>query len=82
MGSKNYSDGFKLKMHPDQLPLPFEWKKPRTIFVNSMSDLFHKGVPDSFIFEVFDVMRQTNWHKYQILTKRSKRLLQLSSKLV
>jgi len=81
MGNKNYINGFKLTLHPDQLPLPFQWKKPRTIFVNSMSDLFHKGVPDYFIFEVFDVIRKTNWHKYQILTKRSSRLLQLSSKI-
>jgi protein gp37 len=81
MGNKNYIDGFKLKLHQDQLALPFQWKKPRTIFVNSMSDLFHKDVPDYFIFKVFDVMRQANWHNYQILTKRSARLLQLSSKI-
>ena len=81
MGNKNYSDGFKLKIHLDVLSLPFKWKKPRTIFVNSMSDLFHDAVPDSFIFKVFDVMRQTHWHKYQILTKRSDRLLQISPKI-
>ncbi|MBC8342508.1 MAG: phage Gp37/Gp68 family protein [Bacteroidetes bacterium] len=81
MGNKNYSDGFKLKIHLDVLSLPFKWKKPQTIFVNSMSDLFHDAVPDSFIFKVFDVMRQTHWHKYQILTKRSDRLLQLSPKI-
>lgn len=81
MGNKNYSDGFKLKIHPDTLLLPFKWKKPQTIFVNSMSDLFHNEIPDSFILKVFDVMRKTNWHKYQILTKRSGRLLQLSHKI-
>jgi protein gp37 len=63
------------------LNLPLKWKKPQTIFVNSMSDLFHEDVPLSFILEVFDVMRQASWHDFQILTKRSARLLELSPEL-
>ena len=81
MGSKNYIAGFELRLHPDLLLLPYTWKKPQSIFVNSMSDLFHSEVPDSFILKVFSVMRETYWHNYQILTKRSKRLLQLSSEI-
>ena len=63
------------------LELPLTWKKARTIFVNSMSDLFHKAVPVDFVFRVFDVMRRANWHQYQLLTKRSSRLLELNPRL-
>jgi protein gp37 len=60
------------------LELPLEWKRPRRVFVNSMSDLFHKDVPLAFIKKVFNVMRRANWHQYQLLTKRSERLLEVS----
>jgi len=82
MGQANYRNGFKLTLHERTLSIPTEWKKSRTIFVNSMSDLFHKDVPLSFIRQVFSIMHQANWHRYQILTKRSDRLLSLSSNLV
>jgi protein gp37 len=77
MGQPNYINGFDLTLHERALYLPLKWKKPQTIFVNSMSDLFHKDVPVEFILRVFDVMRKANWHHYQILTKRSARLLEL-----
>jgi protein gp37 len=69
-----YEQGFDLKLWPDRLELPLHWKKPRRIFVNSMSDLFHSNVPDDFIRQVFDTMRQAHWHTFQILTKRAGRL--------
>jgi len=75
MGQPNYKNGFRLTLHPHVLPLPLQWKKPQMIFVNSMSDLFHEDVPSQFIHAVFDVMRQASWHVFQILTKRSGRLL-------
>jgi protein gp37 len=78
MGQPNYSNGFKLTLHEQALELPLKWKKPQTIFVNSMSDLFHKSVPVEFVLRTFDVMRRADWHQYQILTKRSDRLLELS----
>ena len=81
MGNRNYSNGFNVTMHEHVLDLPLRWNKPQTIFVNSMSDLFHEDVPDSFIFRVFDVMRQANWHLFQVLTKRSERLLHLDRQL-
>lgn len=81
MGQPNYANGFKLTMHDHVLEMPLGWKTPQTIFVNSMSDLFHKDVPLEFIQRVFDVMHQAHWHRFQILTKRSERLLELSPKL-
>jgi len=81
MGNRNYSNGFNITMHEDMLELPFKWRKPQNIFVNSMSDLFHEKVPDEYIFEVFDVMRRATWHHFQILTKRSERLMDISPKL-
>jgi protein gp37 len=81
MGQPNYARGFKLAMHKNALGLPLKWKKSQTIFVNSMSDLLHSAVPDEFILQIFDVMCRANWHRYQILTKRSDRLLELSPKL-
>ena len=80
-GSPNYANGFKVTLHPHALEIPLRWKQPRTIFVNSMSDLFHKDVPFDFISKVFDVMCRASHHRFQILTKRSGRLLKLSSKL-
>jgi protein gp37 len=81
MGNHNYSNGFNITMHEDTLELPFKWRKPQNIFVNSMSDLFHEKVPDEYIFKVFNVMRSATWHRFQILTKRSERLLDISPKL-
>jgi protein gp37 len=77
MGQPNYVNGFRLTMHAQTLELPLTWKKPQYIFVNSMSDLFHKDVPVTFIQQVFDVMRRASWHTFQVLTKRSQRLLEL-----
>lgn len=77
MGQPNYAHGFDVAMHQNALELPLRWKKPQKIFVNSMSDLFHKDVPLDFILKVFDVMGRANWHQYQVLTKRSERLLEL-----
>ncbi len=81
MGSQNYVNGFKLTLQPRTLELPLHWKKPQTIFVNSMSDLFHEKVPLEYIQKVFDVMRRANWHQFQVLTKRAERLLELDSAL-
>ena len=81
MGHPNYSNGFKITMHEHALELPLLWRKPQTIFVNSMSDLFHDEIPEEFIFRVFDIMRRASWHRFQILTKRSERLLDLSPRL-
>ena len=81
MGSANYAEGFQLRVHEEVLPLPLKWKKRRTIFVNSMSDLFHKDVPTSFITRVFDVMAGAPHHTFQVLTKRSDRLRTLGGKL-
>lgn len=81
MGSPNYDNGFEVAMHPDSLELPLKWKKPQMIFVNSMSDLFHKKVPLSFIKKIFATMTKASHHQFQILTKRSERLVKLSEKL-
>ena len=77
MGQRNYARGFRVTVQPHALRLPLKWKKPRMVFVNSMSDLFHERVPVGFVEQVFRVMRQADWHEYQILTKRSERLLDL-----
>jgi protein gp37 len=81
MGQPNYSNGFNPTIHERTLNLPLSWKKPQRIFVNSMSDLFHKDIPDDFILKVFDVMKRAHWHLFQVLTKRSERLLELNPKL-
>jgi protein gp37 len=78
MGQANYKNGFRLTLQPQMLELPLRWKKPQTIFVNSMSDLFHKSVPLEYIQQVFDVMKRAHWHRFQVLTKRSSRLAELS----
>lgn len=70
--------GFALTVHESTLDIPRSWTTPRTVFVNSMSDLFHPDVPESFIAEVFRTMRETPQHQYQVLTKRSKRLANLA----
>lgn len=78
MGQPNYRNEFQLTLHEDALNLPIGWKKPQNIFVNSMSDLFHNEVPLEFIQKVFGVMRKASWHQFQILTKRSERLLEFN----
>src|SRR3989337_4178357 len=77
-GQPNYVSGFKLALHENVIEKPLDWKKPQFIFVNSMSDLFHKDVPLEFIQRVFDVMHRANWHQFQVLTKRAERLAELS----
>ena len=69
-----YEQGFDLRLHPDRLDVPRRWRKPRRIFVNSMSDLFHVGVPSVYVDRVFDVMEATPRHVFQLLTKRSGRM--------
>jgi len=81
MGQANYRNGFELTLHPQMLDLPLRWKKPQTIFVNSMSDLFHEDVPVEYIHRVFDVMRRASWHRFQVLTKRAERLAELDPTL-
>jgi protein gp37 len=81
MGANGYQNGFKLSLLPERLSQPTKRKKPTTYFVNSMSDLFHKDVPFSYVDDVFDVIRQTPQHRYQILTKREGRLLEYFQKV-
>jgi protein gp37 len=76
-----YERGFDLQLRPERMDLPLTWKRPRKIFVNSMSDLFHSDVPDSFIRGVFDTMRQATWHQFQVLTKRPERAALLAGSL-
>ena len=81
MGNPRYKNGFALTLQPDQLTLPLRWSQKRRIFVNSMSDLFHEDVPDSYIRQVFDVMQKAHWHEFQVLTKRAERLAHLAPSL-
>jgi protein gp37 len=81
MGRERYRGGFKVTLQPDVVDLPLHWKRPRMIFVNSMSDLFHKNVPTEFIAECFAVMRQASWHTFQVLTKRPERAAELAHRL-
>lgn len=81
MGQANYRNGFALTMHEQALELPLRWRKPQVIFVNSMSDLFHRDVPLEYIRRVFDVMQRASWHQFQVLTKRAERLEELSPEL-
>ncbi len=81
MGNPRYLNGFKVTLHDDLVTLPYKWAKPRKVFVNSMSDLFHEDVPLEFIQRVFDTMNDTPRHTYQILTKRAKRLSELAPHL-
>lgn len=82
MGVEKYKDAFEVRIHPDQLLLPYKWKTPKIVFVNSMSDLFHKEVPADFIKRVFSIMNDNPQHVFQILTKRAERLIELSAELV
>jgi protein gp37 len=81
MGQVNYKNGFELTLQPHMLERPLSWKKPQTIFVNSMSDLFHEDVPLEYIQRVFDIMRRAHWHRFQVLTKRSDRLADLDRRI-
>lgn len=81
MGQAKYAREFELALHENTLEIPLNWKKPRMIFVNSMSDLFHQGVPEEFVQRVFNTMRKAHWHQFQILTKRAKRLESTSSSI-
>src|SRR5690606_9008147 len=79
MGQPNYKNGFHLTLHDHVLNLPLNWKTPQIIFVNSMSDLFHENVPLEYILKVFEIMEKAEWHIFQVLTKRSSRLMKLNS---
>lgn len=81
MGLKKYQNAFKLTLHPEKLQDPLYIKKPQTIFVCSMSDIFHKDVPDEFILKLFEVMNKAHWHTFQVLTKRTERILELNNKI-
>ncbi len=80
MGTKGYEGGFKIAVHPERFAAPLKKKRPTVYFLNSMSDLFHDKVSDAFIDQVFDVIRQTPQHTYQLLTKRAERLPEYFSK--
>jgi len=81
MNQPRYRNGFQITLQPDLVRLPLQWRQPRTIFVNSMSDLFHEDVPEAFIVEVFDTMVAAHWHTFQILTKRADRLAGVAPRL-
>jgi protein gp37 len=76
-----FENGFDLTLRPERVNQPLTWKKPQRVFVNSMSDLFHRDVPDSFIINVFTTMNLASQHQFQVLTKRAERLERLSRKL-
>lgn len=78
MGSARYVNGFDVTLHSDLIELPLRWMKPRVIFVNSMSDLFHESVPTEFIADVFEVMARAQHHTFQVLTKRPERAARLA----
>lgn len=82
MGQPKYRNGFQLTLHPDSLEAPLSWKKPQIIFVNSMSDLFHEKIPQSYVHQVFQIMRRAYWHQFQVLTKRAEHLEELSDSIV
>jgi len=81
MGVPHYHNGFRVTIHADALEIPLAWRKPRVVFVNSMSDLFHEEIPLSFVRETFEVMRRARQHVFQVLTKRSERLADLAAHL-
>jgi protein gp37 len=82
MGSPNYRNGFKVTCHAHLISTPLSWKKSKVVFVNSMSDLFHEDVWDSFVKKIFLTMSKAKQHCFQVLTKRSKRLKEMSSSLI
>lgn len=77
MGIEKYADGFKVRVHPEALNIPYTWKSSKVVFVNSMSDLFHKDIPLDFVKQVFRVMNDNPQHVFQVLTKRADKLLEL-----
>jgi len=81
MRQPNYQNGFDVTCHDHVLEQPLSWKKPRTVFVNSMSDMFHEDVSEDFITAVFDVMKRAHWHRFQVLTKRDQRMAELAPRL-
>ncbi len=81
MGIPKYKQGFKVILHPDSLEEPYRWKKPRVVFVNSMSDIFHQDISDSYIKKIFHVMNENPHHIFQVLTKRPERLPEIESKV-
>ena len=81
MGNARYANGFQVTVHRDLFNKPLQWRKSKMIFVNSMSDIFHDDVPEKDILELFRVMNEAKQHTFQVLTKRSERLMQLSSKI-
>jgi len=81
MGNPKYKNGFDITLHPDTLKIPYIWKKTRIVFVNSMSDLFHEGIPFDYVQKVFQVMNNCPQHIFQVLTKRAEQLSELNSKL-
>src|SRR5438105_1344279 len=76
-----YEQGFELRLWPERLEVPLRWRRPRTIFVNSMSDLFHEAIPIEYIAKIFEVMQRADWHVFQVLTKRPERLEALADDL-
>lgn len=81
MNQPRYRNGFEVTLQSDLVRLPLRWRQPRVIFVNSMSDLFHEEIPESFIMEVFQTMLEAHWHTFQILTKRANRLAEIAGRL-
>src|SRR5882762_4281613 len=79
VGGHPYEQGFDLRLWPERLAVPLSWRKPRRIFVNSMSDLFHEAIPDDYVRAVFGVMERANWHVFQVLTKRPRRMAEMAS---
>jgi protein gp37 len=77
----HYEQGFDLRLWPGRLEQPLSWRRPRRVFVNSMSDLFHEDIPEEFIARVFEVMGRAHWHTFQVLTKRQDRLAELAPRL-
>ena len=82
MGVEKYKDNFEVRTHEDALKIPYTWKHSKVVFVNSMSDLFHKEIPLEFIKKVFKVMNDNPQHVFQVLTKRSERLFELHTELM
>lgn len=81
MGVARYRNGFQVTLHPDLIDLPLHWSKPKMVFVNSMSDLYHEHIPDEFILQVFETMNRAPQHIFQILTKRAERLAQIAPRV-
>ena len=81
MGQANYRNGFRVTCHEHAVDIPLRWRRPQMVFVNSMSDLFHEKIPVTFIRKVFETMRRAHWHVFQVLTKRSERLVELDAQI-